>query len=279
MLTFIKKYRIAIIIAAAAVAALVVAFFMGGSIEVVKYSPKANPTAATYDSTPTEQKIVEITETATVALSKEETQPSTEKQETTTVPTQKSTEKNISSKKETSASKTEIQETKPTDKYRTDPIPSGKPKPVEPQEQTTENTRIACTFSISCATILDNMDKLDKEKVELVPKDGWILKPTKIEFYEGESVYDILLRVCKDKKIHLETTFTPMYNSVYLEGISNLYEFDCGGQSGWMYSVNDWFPNYGCSRYVVQNGDTIEFKYTCNLGYDVGGSFIDQGWA
>lgn len=275
MLTFFKKYKFTIIIAAAVVAALVVAFFMGGSVEDVKNSPKANPTAATYNSTPTEQKIAEATETTTVALSKEKTQSATEKQEVTTAPTQKATEKD-NSKKETSASNTEIQETKPTDKYRTEPIPSGKPKPVEPQEQTTDNTRITCTFSISCATILDNMYKLDKEKVELVPEDGWIFKPTEIEFYEGESVYDILVRVCKDNKIHMESSFTPMYNSVYLEGISNLYEFDCGGNSGWKYCVNDWFPNYGCSRYVVQKGDIVEFKYTCNLGYDIGSGLVEQ---
>lgn len=43
-----------------------------------------------------------------------------------------------------------------------------------------------------------------------------------------------------------------MYNSAYIEGINNLYEFDCGSLSGWMYKVNEWFPNYGCSRYVLK---------------------------
>ena len=28
----------------------------------------------------------------------------------------------------------------------------------------------------------------------------------------------------------------------------------CGNGSGWMYQVNDWFPNYGCSRYQLQDG-------------------------
>ena len=43
----------------------------------------------------------------------------------------------------------------------------------------------------------------------------------------------------------------------YIEGINNLYEFDCGEQSGWMYSVNGWFPNYGCSRYQLKDGDVV----------------------
>ena len=39
----------------------------------------------------------------------------------------------------------------------------------------------------------------------------------------------------------------------------------------WMYKVNDWFPNYGCSRYQLQDGDVICWEYTCDLGVDVGG--------
>ena len=40
-----------------------------------------------------------------------------------------------------------------------------------------------------------------------------------------------------------------------------------------MYQVNDWFPNYGCSRYQLQDGDVIHWVYTCDLGYDVGGGY------
>lgn len=61
-----------------------------------------------------------------------------------------------------------------------------------------------------------------------------------------------------------------MYNSAYIEGIGNLYEFDCGENSGWMYKVNDWFPNYGMSRYVLKNGDTVSLIYTCDGGFDIG---------
>ena len=44
-----------------------------------------------------------------------------------------------------------------------------------------------------------------------------------------------------------------------------------GPESGWMYKVNEWFPNYGCSAYTLKNGDDIVWCYTCNgLGADVG---------
>ena len=159
------------------------------------------------------------------------------------------------------------------DKYLTDPVPEGKPLPVEPQDASISDTAYTCTLSISCATILDNMDWLDPEKVELVPEDGWILEPTTVTFYEGESVFNVLQRTCKQKGIHMEFENTPMYNSAYIEGIHNLYEFDCGELSGWMYQVNGWFPNYGCSRYQLQAGDIIEWEYTCDLGVDVGGYY------
>ena len=138
------------------------------------------------------------------------------------------------------------------DKYQTDPVPEGKPIPVEPEDVEIGDAEYTCTLSISCATILDNMELCNKEKRELVPEDGWILKPMTVTFYEGESVFNILQRTCKQQKIHMEFENTPIYNSAYIEGINNLYEFDVGNTSGWMYKVNGWFPNYGCSRYQLQ---------------------------
>lgn len=178
--------------------------------------------------------------------------------------------------KNTQPSEEKPKDTSGKDAYQTDPVPTGKPEPVEPQDTETGTERYTCTISISCATILDNLDRCDSDKVELVPKDGWILPPTEVEFYEGESVFNVLQRTCKQQKIHMEYENTPLYNSAYIEGIHNLYEFDVGELSGWMYSVNGWFPNYGCSRYQLQDGDVICWVYTCDLGADVGGADAAQ---
>ncbi|HBD62844.1 MAG TPA: hypothetical protein DC038_00255 [Clostridiales bacterium] len=159
------------------------------------------------------------------------------------------------------------------DKYLTDPVPEGKPIPVEPQNATITDVERTCTLSVRCDTILNNIDWLDPEKVELVPEDGVIFATKTVTFYEGESVFNVLHREMKKAKIHMEFMNTPMYNSVYIEGINNLYEFDCGELSGWMYKVNGWFPNYGCSRYQLKEGDIIEWVYTCDLGVDVGGFY------
>ena len=157
------------------------------------------------------------------------------------------------------------------DKYLTDPVPEGKPAPIEPEDVEIGDEEWTCTLSVSCATILDNMNLCDPEKRELVPEDGWILKPMTVTFAENESVFNVLQRTLKEQGIHMEFEYTPAYHTAYIEGINNLYEFDVGELSGWMYSVNGWFPIYGCSRYRLQDGDVVEWKYTCDLGNDIGG--------
>ena len=164
------------------------------------------------------------------------------------------------------------------DQYLTDPVPEGKPQPVEPDDQNVDKgSAFTCTFSIECSTILNNLDQLDPDKLEMVPSGGVILARTTVTFYEGESVFDVLQRVCRENGIHLESEWTPIYNSAYVEGIHNLYEFDCGTLSGWMYKVNGWYPNYGCSRYQLKDGDTVEWRYTCDLGNDIGGGYAVGG--
>ncbi|NLZ28170.1 MAG: DUF4430 domain-containing protein [Firmicutes bacterium] len=160
------------------------------------------------------------------------------------------------------------------DKYLTDPVPVGKPKPVEPEDVLVDKKReYIATLSIHCDTILDNMEKFNQDKLSVLPPDGVIMDTRTVAFYEGENVFDVLQRETRAAKIHMEFVFTPIYNSVYIEGIHNLYEFDCGELSGWMYKVNGWFPNYGASRYLLKNNDVIEWVYTCDLGRDVGGFY------
>ncbi|MCR5808694.1 MAG: DUF4430 domain-containing protein [Clostridiales bacterium] len=130
-----------------------------------------------------------------------------------------------------------------------------------------------CTLYVDCRTLLDNMDDLDPDKRELVPEDGVILAQVTVGFDDGDSVYDILVRELRSRDIHIDASFVPAYNTAYVKGINNIYEFDCGLSSGWEYSVNGVFPNYGCSAYYPEEGDEIRFLYTCDLGADIGNEF------
>ncbi len=122
-------------------------------------------------------------------------------------------------------------------------------------------------ITIDCTTAL--ADKKEARRVGL-PEDGLVLPRTRYAFEEGESVYDLLLRVCADKKIQIESGGVSGGSTVYVRGIANLYEFDRGDLSGWEYSVNGVFPMVGCDKTQLNDGDEIRWAYTCELGRDIG---------
>lgn len=130
-------------------------------------------------------------------------------------------------------------------------------------------------LTIRSDTILDHMDQLKPELREFVPEDGIILAKTDYVLRPGDTVFDILHRAVRHHKIQMEFQGADanVYNSVYIQGINYLYEFSCGPLSGWMYKVNGEYPLYGVSQYEVEDGDIIEFHYTCDFGRDLGYEF------
>ncbi|MGI5874532.1 MAG: DUF4430 domain-containing protein [Bacillota bacterium] len=135
--------------------------------------------------------------------------------------------------------------------------------------QSSTSSAPQCTIAIDCKTILSNPEKLKSEKKSYVPSDGVILKTTTVTFKDGDTVFDVLKKVTRDNGIHLEFKSAPAYGGSYVNGIANLYEFDCGNESGWEYCVNDWYPNYACDNYKLENGDVIKWRYTCATGRDL----------
>jgi len=151
-----------------------------------------------------------------------------------------------------------------------DPTPAA-PAPTPPPGETIPmDTSFYVSLSVRVDTILNNMHLLCEEKHELVPASGVIFPVTQVRVEEGESVFEVLQREMRNAGIHMSSRFTPAFNSAYVEGIHNLFEFDVGPLSGWMYSVNGVFPNFGSSQYILSPGDVIAWVYTVDLGRDVG---------
>ena len=137
-------------------------------------------------------------------------------------------------------------------------------KPKEPKP-------VTVTLEIRCDTLSSDMSKLENPAIaDYIPEDGIILAQTTYKGTTDNTVFDALNTLCRNNDIQLEFSYTPVYESYYIEGINYLYEFDGGNLSGWMYQVNGWFPNYGCSSYYLSDGDVIQWVYTCDLGKDVG---------
>ena len=304
-----RKHKNKIIAGVIIAIVLAFVFWYGGDAPGLRgWEPQPKETVVQTDE-PTKEEFAEAEKTVSDIPIKEENEPATEenkpqKQDGTPMTpaekiamaekiaenTQSPAQEQITPSQETSSAEIKqsneeyseeqgmiINETTGKDKYRTDPVPEGKPIPVEPENAVITDKELTCTLSVRCDTILQNIGWLDSEKVDIVPKDGVIFAEKTVTFYEGESVFNLLMREMKRNKIHMEFENTPIYNSAYIEGIANLYEFDCGELSGWMYKVNGWFPNYGCSRYQLKAGDKVEWVYTCDLGIDVGGYNASNG--
>lgn len=167
----------------------------------------------------------------------------------------KSTGSSSSSKKEASnpksADTTKEKPTKQTEKKsstpKSEPKKESKPKPKEDKPPPKQPQKTV-TLSI----------KISSSEVPL--------GATSVEINDGEKVVDALNRVTKDKGIHRDIA------GGYVKGLANVYEFDRGQGSGWMYRINGVFPDRGVAAVPIQNGDQIEFLYTLDLGKDLNAS-------
>lgn len=134
-------------------------------------------------------------------------------------------------------------------------------KATTKKNEPTENDEISCTLNVECKSILNNMDKLKDGHSEYVPANGYIIKGYTYTAKAGFTAYDALKKACEDNGIKL-TAKSSMYGT-YVSGINNIDEFDCGSQSGWMYSINGNRPNVSASSQRVTDGDEITFEYVC----------------
>ena len=201
------------------------------------------------------------------------TETSTEQKTETTEKTSVSEQSNTSSVTEKSTNEKDEKTTK---------IATEKTTVKKEKQEITTAKQISCTLEISCRNILENKSDLKENKSEFLTESGVILNQVKVTVPDGSTALDVIKKACVDNVctdnckyckrngIQLDYVYTPGYDSYYIRGIHQIYEKDCGTQSGWMYCVNDVFPNYGCNQYKVSDGDVIRFMYTCDLGEDLG---------
>ncbi len=135
-------------------------------------------------------------------------------------------------------------------------------KPIENKEFFSDGN-----VAVGTVTISIRCDTIKKAKNDAVLENGIILEETEFQIDADDTVYDVLLQICKEQDIHLETTGAT--DTLYVEGICNIYEKDYGDLSGWMYFVNGQSPSVGCGKYKLSDNDKIVWCYTCDLGADI----------
>lgn len=127
-------------------------------------------------------------------------------------------------------------------------------------------TAVQKTDIIGTVTMSIRCDKVAGQAGH-IPADGVILAEAAFPIAEGDTVYTILTDAARAHGIHMESSGTN--GLMYIHGIGNIYEFDFGDLSGWLYKVNGETFSVGCDQYVVADGDHIEWHYTLELGKDI----------
>ncbi len=125
----------------------------------------------------------------------------------------------------------------------------------------------------------NGMRKSGENRVTYKTPLGKIIKAAKVPFKTDDTVASVTLRLLK--ALDIKATYTgKTTNNFYLSSIGNFTlngkyyssfgEFDAGAASGWMVKHNNWFINMGASEFTVEDGDIVEWLYTCRLGADIG---------
>ena len=128
-----------------------------------------------------------------------------------------------------------------------------------PSEKAVHNVAGQCSITVDCKDLLDKTDALPEKVRAVLPQDGVFLAHEGIDFYEGETAHDLLLRLAKHEKLPVD--FSDTQYGVYIKGIGSLYASDAGETSGWLYSVNGESMQFTADAYILQPGDEIRFYY------------------
>lgn len=125
-------------------------------------------------------------------------------------------------------------------------------------------------LTVDCTSVLENYKDLTPslKNSNIIPSTGYIIEKTEYVLRDKDTVFDILNRSLRYNKIHFDYqgAMENSFNTVYVKGINNLYEYDCGPLSGWTYSVNDTFPIKGMSDYILKDKDDIKVVFSCSIG-------------
>lgn len=159
--------------------------------------------------------------------------------------TEKTEANSVKAKKETEAKPSEKPTKKPTVKSSVKTENEAKP-PEKAPVKTTKEQNISVSFSVNCEKAVQYGADYPK----------YLIGHTKCDVKNGTTVFDLLSQECSKNGIAVVHQ-----NKSYIKSIGGLAEKDCGNGSGWIYKVNGVKPMMSASKYVLKNGDVVEWYY------------------
>ncbi len=114
------------------------------------------------------------------------------------------------------------------------------------------DAKIQVTLSVNCSAAVKAGNSV---ALQLAP-DGWLLPETRFSVEPGATVYDLL------KQSGLVVAAQDSMFGKYVYSIQSLAEKACGGQSGWVFTVDGNTQNQSSSKTVLSDGARVEWNYT-----------------
>lgn len=118
------------------------------------------------------------------------------------------------------------------------------------------------------ASDMPEVPEVYRVSLSVIGVDGAVLLETVVIESEAVSVFELLKTYCEMSGVHLD--YQGSSDMVYIKGIQQLYEFDYGPLSGWMYAVDGVFPTKSIGGYQIDNDVEVILYYTKDSGKDIG---------
>lgn len=165
---------------------------------------------------------------------------------TTISSTTSTTQKQSTSSKESSPQKKKENKKKKKEKKKKESSSTTSPETTSTTEAKKEQIDTANTISI-------NVSVIDSKK-------PYLLKYYKYDYKDGDTVYDIIKRSCRNNGIPIGVKTTTY--GLYINSINGIDEDYFGEKKGgWTYTLNGEMVLKSVDKCEVKNGDIIEFKY------------------
>jgi len=88
-----------------------------------------------------------------------------------------------------------------------------------------------------------------------------------VDIEPGDTAYSILRR--PEFGLTIQSSGHSVWAGMYVQSINGWGEFDGGPLSGWMYVVDNVFPDFSSSEFELQDGQVLHWLYTYDLGTDL----------
>lgn len=196
---------------------------------------------------------------------KETKEDSNNQQEESTIKEENNIQESTEKKDESSNKETKKQPSKNNNNIKSSTSESKESTEETTNSNQSSNITTSNNTSTNANTSQNQNDNKITVSVQIIGVDSMMMSGN-LNLEKNTSVYSALKTLASQQGVSISTS--GFGSTTYVRGIGGLYEFDYGGNSGWLYMVNGVKPNYGAYSYKLNDGDTVKWYYTTDYTKD-----------